>query len=121
MDESSAREATKDHQRLIATVNAVVAIGVMVAAESEMRRVYWQHVGRMWIMRAVVLLNVATMAWDWADAQEWVRWVSVLPMWGAWYAFRAGERFAGDLRWMRTALADAREKIRTAKRLANES
>jgi hypothetical protein len=92
----------------------------MHATEIHMQELYRMHVRRVWVARAVVLLNVAMAAWDLADAQEWVRWVSVLPMWGAWYAFRSSERFAGDLPWMRTALANVREKIRTAKGIANE-
>lgn len=105
----------------LARVGIVAWLGVMHAAEMHMQELYRMHVRRMWVARAVVLLNVATVAWDLADAQEWVRWVSVLPMWGAWYAFRSSERFAGDLPWMRTALADVREKIRTAKGMANEN
>lgn len=96
-------------------------LAVMKAAEECMRRMYREHVCRMWVVRGVVFMNLTVIAWDLNAVQGWVQLISVLPMWGAWHAFCTGERFAGDLPQMRAALADVREKIKTAKGLANES
>lgn len=121
MDEGGTGEADGVHALMLARAQKIAWLGVMRLIEWDMQRMYRGHVIRLWMMRALVLLNVVNVAWDLNDAQEWVRWCSLLPAGGAVYAFRVSERFAGDLPCMRTALADVREKIKTAMRLANES
>lgn len=121
MGEGTEGEENAVHAVMLARVGMIALLGVMCAAELDMQRLYAQHLLRIWLMRALVLVNLAVAAWDLADAQLWVRCISVLPAGGAWYAFKTSERFAGDLPWMRTALAEVRKKIRMAKGLANES
>lgn len=121
MDEGVSGQEDGHHAVMLERAQMVMLVGVMSMAEESMHHMYRRHLLRVWGMRALVLFNVATVAWDLSDVQAWVRWVALLPAWGAWYAFRTSERFAGDLPHMRAALADVREKIKTGKRLANES
>lgn len=121
MGEGTEGEENAIHAVMLARAQKIAWLGVMHLIELDMRRMYTGHVMRMWCLRALVLLNVVNVAWDLNDAHEWVRWVGLVPACGAVYAFLVSEKFAGDLPWMRTALSDVREKIKTAKRLANES
>ena len=101
----------------------VVALVGMIVCEASMRQSYRKHTRHMWTCRSMVLFNLACAAWQMAryDGAPWLLVFTPVSVYCAWYSFRTGEKFAGDLKRMRQSLASVREQIKNIQRMANES
>lgn len=121
MDEGSTREPSGDEalrELAIAASLTAMQLGYAVCLRDTRRLTR-----TVWLLRAIVLMNVTLFAYNAATANDhWLRWLCApINLGGAFYAFRAAEVWGRERVKLKAGLATVREQIKSIERLLHES
>lgn len=108
----------EDESRLIAERALVAALAISIHREGA-ALVRWLR-RRIWMLRGVVLLNVACAAWNATRLNGDLAWLAalgvVLNVLGAWKALQVEADFHGDIRAVHKRMRDLEQKMNSIER-----